>query len=94
MAATATRTERIEARVTPEALALVRGAAEIQGRSISAFVMAAAEAAARKALAEQAVIRLSPEDQMRFVEDMLNPQPQSPAMKRAFEDHKRLFGEG
>ncbi len=93
MAATATRTERIEARVTPEALALVRQAAGIQGRSVSSFIMAAAEAAAREALDGKTIIRLSPEDQLRFVEALLNPGPQSPAMKRAFEHHKRLIGD-
>ena len=93
MAATATRTARIEARVTPEALALVRQAARLQGRSLSEFVVSAAEAAARAALEEGTVIRLSPEDQRRFVEALLNPGPQAPAMKRAFEHRRRLFGE-
>ena len=94
MAATATRTARIEARVTPEALALVRQAAEIQGRSLSEFVVSAAEAAARAALEENgSIIRLSPEDQARFVETLLNPRPISPAMKRAQAHHKRLVGE-
>ncbi len=36
-----TRTARIEARITPEALAVIKRAAEIQGRSISDFVVAA-----------------------------------------------------
>ena len=36
------RTSRIEARIAPEALAVVRRAAEIQGRSLSDFMVAAA----------------------------------------------------
>jgi uncharacterized protein (DUF1778 family) len=42
------RTARPEARIAPEALAVVRRAAEIQGRSISDFVVAAAQEAAQK----------------------------------------------
>ncbi|MDE2299232.1 MAG: DUF1778 domain-containing protein [Burkholderiales bacterium] len=36
------RTARVEARIAPEALAVVRRAAEIQGRSISDYLVAAA----------------------------------------------------
>jgi uncharacterized protein (DUF1778 family) len=46
------RTSRIEARIAPDALAVVRRAAEIQGRSISDFVVAAAQEAAQKTVAE------------------------------------------
>ena len=88
------KSERIEARVTPEALALVRQAAQLQGRSVSDFVMSAAARVAEETIAEDSVVQLSPEDQRRFVDALLNPEPQSPAMKRAFEHRRRLFGEG
>jgi uncharacterized protein (DUF1778 family) len=87
-----TRSERIEARTTPETLAIVRRAAEIQGRSISEFVVTAAEQAARKALEEEQIIRLSAEDQLRFVEALLNPRAPAPAMQRALDHHRRLTG--
>lgn len=41
------RTARIEARIAPEALAIVRRAAEIQGRSVSDFAVAASQEAAQ-----------------------------------------------
>ena len=41
-------TARLEARIAPEALAVVRRAAEIQGRSVSDFVVAATQEAAQK----------------------------------------------
>jgi uncharacterized protein (DUF1778 family) len=41
------RTARIEARLAPDVLALVKRAAEIQGRSVSEFVVSAAQDAAR-----------------------------------------------
>lgn len=37
-----TRTARLETRITPEALAVVKRAAEIKRRSVSDFVVAAA----------------------------------------------------
>jgi hypothetical protein len=48
----ANRTARIEARIAPDALAIVKRAAEIEGRSVSDFVVAAAHAAAQKAIEE------------------------------------------
>ena len=89
------RTARLEARITPDALAVVRRAAELQGRSVSDFVVAAAQDAAHRAIEETNIIRLSVADQARFVDLLLNPPPLSPAMERAREAHQRLaLGEG
>ncbi len=92
MAGDKTRTARIEARIAPEALALVKRAAEIQGRSLSEFVVAAAREAADRTIEETHMIRLSVEDQIRFAELLLDPPPLSAAMERAREAHARLLG--
>jgi uncharacterized protein (DUF1778 family) len=86
------RTARIEARIAPDALAVVRRAAEIQGRSVSDFVVAAAQEAASRTIAETEIIRLSVEDQRRIAEAILNPPEPTPAMRRAFRRHRELFG--
>ena len=91
MALASQRTARLEARIAPEALEVVRRAAEIQGRSVSDFVVAAAQEAAQKAIEEAQVIRLSLEDQQRFVELLLNPPVLAPALKRAKRAHARLI---
>lgn len=88
------RTARIEARIAPEALSLVKRAAEMQGRSVSDFVVSAAQEAARRAIEEAQVIRLSVEDQRRFVELLLDPPAPAPALERAKEAHAALFGPG
>jgi uncharacterized protein (DUF1778 family) len=85
------RTARIEARIAPEALAVVRRAAEIQGRSVSDFVVAAAQDAAQKAVAEVEVIRLSRAAQEQFVSMLMDPPPPSDALLRALERHKSLI---
>lgn len=86
------RTARIEARITPDALALVRRAAELQGCSLSDFLVTAAKNAAYKTIEETNIIRLSAEDQIRFVELLLNPPDPSPTVLRAFERNRELFG--
>ncbi len=88
-----TRTARIEARIAPEALVIVKRAAEIQGRSISDFVVAAAQEAAHRAIEETQMIRLSVEDQRAFVEAILNPPEPTPALRRAFRRHRELIQE-
>jgi uncharacterized protein (DUF1778 family) len=85
-----TRTARLEARIAPEALAIVRRAAEIQGRSVSDFVVAAAQEAAHRTIEETQIIRLAVEDQRAFADAILNPPPLTPAMERAIERYKEL----
>jgi uncharacterized protein (DUF1778 family) len=88
-----TRPARLEARISREALAVVRRAAEIQGRSVSDFVVAAAQEAAQKAVTEIEVIRLSRAAQEKFAALLLNPPAPAPALKKAFDRHRALVRE-
>ena len=85
------KTARIEARIAPDALAVVKRAAELQGRSVSDFVVAAAQEAASRAIEEAQIIRLSVEDQRAFATAILNPPPPSAALKRAAAAHRKLI---
>jgi uncharacterized protein (DUF1778 family) len=85
-----TRTARLEARIAPEALAVVRRAAEIQGRSVSDFVVAAAQEAAQKTVSEVEVIRLSRAAQEQFVKLLTKPPAPTAALKKAFARHRTL----
>jgi uncharacterized protein (DUF1778 family) len=87
----ARRTARIEARIAPEALRAVRRAAEIQGRSLSDFVVAAAQEVANRTIDDAQILRLPVEDQRRFVELLLHPPALAPALKRAKKAHARLI---
>jgi uncharacterized protein (DUF1778 family) len=89
----ANRTARIEARIAPDAIVVIRRAAEIQGRSISDFVVAAAHEAAQKTVAEGEIIRLSLEAQERFAALLLNPPAPTAALSRAFKRHRALIVE-
>jgi uncharacterized protein (DUF1778 family) len=87
------RTARIEARIAPDALAVVKRAAEITGRSVSDFVVAAAQDAANRTIEETQIVRLSVEDQRAFAEAILNPPEPTPALRRAFRRHRELIHE-
>ena len=82
------RTARIEARIAPDALMIVKRAAEIQGRSVSDFVVTVAQEAASRIIEEAQIIRLSVEDQRAFAEAISNPSPPSAALLRAAEAHR------
>jgi uncharacterized protein (DUF1778 family) len=94
MAENSTRSTRLEARISPDALAIVKRAAEIQGRSVSDFVVAAAHEAAQKAIAESQIIRLSVDDQRAFAQSLGNPPEPAPALRRARDIHRRLVPDG
>jgi len=86
-----TRSARLEARITPDALDIIKRAAEIQGRSVSDFVVAAVQEAAHRTIDDTQLIRLSLEDQRAFVAALLDPPPLTPGMERARDAHARLI---
>ena len=89
---TTSSTARLEARLPVDVHAMLKRAAEIEGRTLTDFVVAAASAAARKTIEDTEMIRLSVEDQERFAKALINPSPLTPAMKRAIARHRNLFG--
>jgi uncharacterized protein (DUF1778 family) len=84
------RTSRIEARIAPGVLALVKRAAAIQGRSVSDFIVAAAQAAAHRTIEEAQIIRLAAEDQRALAEATLNPPAPASALVRAAKAYRAL----
>ncbi len=90
MARSSARTARVEARLSPEVLAIVKRAAEIQGRSLSDFVVSAAQEAARRTVEDLQVLRLAVEDQQTLAAALLNPPEPNDALRRAAAAHRRL----
>lgn len=91
MAQTTGKTSRLEARITPDLQALLKRAAEIEGRSVTDFVVSVVQEAAQRRIEQAHVIRLSLEDQKNFVEAILDPPAPTPALKRAFQRHRELI---
>jgi len=83
---------RLEARINSELHTLLKRAAEIEGRTLSDFVVSAAREAALQTIERTDVIYLSQQDQQRFAAELIDPSPLAPAMERAIERHKELLG--
>lgn len=91
MSETTNRSARLEARLPPEALSIIRRAAELQGRSVSDFVVAAAQEAANCAIDDAQIIRLSVDDQRAFAAALLDPPEPTAALRRAAKRHRALI---
>ena len=93
-ATTATgKRERLEARITREQKELFQRAADLSGKTLTAFVVESVQAAAEATIRERDVIRLSPRDSRLFVEALMNPRGPNEKLREAFERHRALFGE-
>ncbi len=80
----ATSTARLEARITPDLHAMFKRAAELQGRTMTDFVVAAVYEAAQRAIEQADVMRLSLADQQCFAQALQSPPPPTPALESAF----------
>ncbi len=86
----ATSTARLEARISTELHAMLKRAAETQGRTMTDFVVSAVQEAAQRVIEQAEVIRLSQADSQRFAEALLSPPPPTPPLERAIEHRRRL----
>lgn len=71
---------RLEARLPADVLERLKRAAEVQGRTLTDFVVAAADEAACRAIEQTEIIRLSLEDQRQIAEAIINPPAPTPAL--------------
>ncbi|MEK7811915.1 MAG: DUF1778 domain-containing protein [Pseudomonadota bacterium] len=84
-------TARLEARISTELQSTLKRAAEIQGLTLTDFVISAVQDAAQKTIEQAGVIRLSLTDQECFAQALLSPPKPNPALKRAFARRKKLL---
>lgn len=85
-------TARLEARISSDLHAMLKRAAEIQGRTMTDFVVSAVQTAAQSAIEQAEVIRLSLADQECFAQALLAPTAPNPALERAFDRRRKLLG--
>jgi uncharacterized protein (DUF1778 family) len=84
-------TARLEARISTDLHSMLKRAAELQGRTMTDFVVAAVQDAAQRAIEQAEVIRLSRADQECFANALLSPPAVAPAMERAFARRQKLL---
>ncbi len=83
--------ERLETRLPSEAKQQIEYAAQLQGRSVSDFVVAAALEQASKVIEQQKIVRLSMEDSVALAEAILNPpEPNAKAIAAARRYRKKM----
>jgi uncharacterized protein (DUF1778 family) len=86
-----TTTARLEARISVELQKKLKRAAELQGRTVTDFVVDAVQEAAQRAIEAAQLIRLSQADQECFARVLLSPPVMAPALKRAFARRPKLL---
>jgi uncharacterized protein (DUF1778 family) len=79
------RLERLEARLTGRQKALLKRAAALRGRTLTDFVISAAEEAAERVIRSEYVISLGAEDSAAFAAALLNPPDPNPELRAAAE---------
>ena len=84
-------TARLEARISTDLHAMLKRGAELQGRTMTDFVVAAVQDAAQRAIEQAEVIRMSLADQECFAQALLSPPQSTPALERAFARHRKLL---
>jgi uncharacterized protein (DUF1778 family) len=76
-------TARLEARVNPEIKALWEKAADLEGVTLTDFVIASVQAAAYKVIEQHQTLKLSLEDGEAFINAILNPPKPNEALIEA-----------
>ena len=71
-------TARLEARISTDLHSMLKRAAELQGRTMTDFVVSAVQDAAQRAIEQAEVIRLSLADQECFAQALLSPPQPAP----------------
>lgn len=86
------RVERLEARVSRDQKALFQRAAELQGRTLTDFVVSTLQDAAVRTIEEMQIIRLSAEDSRAFAEALLHPRTPNEKLHAAARRYMETMG--
>jgi len=92
MSRTASKQYRFDARLTEHQKVLLQRAADLEGRTITDFVLHSAETAAERTIRERAMLILTARESEMLVESILNPRAPGPVLRRAARQYKKQFG--
>src|SRR5207249_10497443 len=83
---------RFDARLNEDQITLIQRAADLEGRTMTDFVLHSAESAAERTLAERAMLILSVRETEAFVDATFNPARPGPVLRAAARQHKNKLG--
>jgi uncharacterized protein (DUF1778 family) len=86
------RAERLEARVTMAQKSMIERAASLQGRTVTDFVLASVQEAARIAIETHERLELSRRDTEIFVSALLNPPPINDRLRETVRIYREATG--
>ena len=86
------RPQRLEARISKAQKELFVRAAELQGRSLTDFLIASAQAAALETVRTHDALRLSEGDRQTFVSALLTPPTPAKTLQRAAKRYRKRTG--
>ena len=86
------RIERLEARISREQKQLFQRAADLQGRTLTDFVVSSAQEVAVRTIGEMQIIRLNAEDSRAFAEALLNPREPTERLRAAARRYREMLG--
>lgn len=82
---------RLEVCITLETKALLQKAADLEGRTLTDFVVASARVEACRVIQQHQMLKLSIEDSEAFVETLLNPPRPNEALKSSARKYKQVL---
>ncbi len=82
---------RLEARISPETKALLQKAADLEGRTLTDFVIASVQAEALRVIERHQTLKLSIEDAEALVDALINPPKPNDALKAAALRYKQIM---
>ena len=89
MPATA-KTERLEARVPVFLKRMVQRAADLQGRSITDFVVSTLDKSARETVREHEMMKLNARDSFKLAKALIDPPAPNAALRKAMALHRKM----
>jgi len=88
----ASRSERLEARISRAQKTFFVRAAKAQGRTLTDFLIASVQEAAERTLSVHHLLRLSEHDRKTFMTTILKPAPPGKALRQAAKRYKDRTG--
>ena len=83
---------RFDARLNEDQKRLIQRAADIEGRTMTDFVLSSAESAAERTIEERAMLIMTVRETESFVDAILNPAEPGPVLRAAARHYKKALG--
>ena len=87
------RTEQLSMRIDPEEKAVLQEAAQLQGQTLTDFVLSTARREALRIASEQRAFQLSERDSRALMDALLNPPAYAPRLQQALQRHTERYDE-